>query len=158
MISVTVRPMNPEDIPTLASWIEQVPLWQRYRLTSDKAQAQLQSGLERQDILLTADLPGQPACGFAWCIVRGAFGRSVYLRLIGVRPDCAGSGVGSALLHTAEVETVKISADLFLLVSDFNVDAQRFYQRNGYQQIGMIEGYVLPDVNELIFRKRLREG
>jgi hypothetical protein len=49
-----------------------------------------------------------------------------------------------------------VSSDLFLLVSDFNHDAQRFYQRQGYQQIGAIPGYVLPDVSELIFRKRFK--
>ena len=43
---------------------------------------------------------------------------------------------------------------LFLLVSDFNVDAQRFYQRHGYTQIGAIAGYVVPEVVELLFWKR----
>ncbi len=84
----------------------------------------------------------------------GAFGRSDYLRLIGVRADCAGQGIGAALL--SEVEARATSRDLLLLVSDFNEGAQRFYRRMGYEQIGAIPGYVLPDVTELIFRKRLR--
>lgn len=155
---ISIRPMTPEDTPILAQWIEQIPLWQRYRLTSEIANARLQTGLEHGDILLTADSDEQRACGFAWCVVGGAFGRSVYLRLIGVHPDFAGGGVGAALLAAAEAETVKISSDLFLLVSDFNLDAQRFYQSHGYQHIGMIPGYVLADVNELIYRKRLRES
>ena len=86
----------------------------------------------------------------------GAFGRSLYLRLIGVRPDCAGSGIGSALLAEAERAALESGSDLFLLVSDFNADAQRFYRHHGYEQVGAITGYVLPDVSELIFWKRLR--
>jgi hypothetical protein len=42
------------------------------------------------------------------------------------------------------------------LVSDFNVQAQRFYLRQGYTQVGVIDAYVLPDVAELLFRKRVR--
>jgi ribosomal protein S18 acetylase RimI-like enzyme len=83
----------------------------------------------------------------------GAFGRSEYLRLIGVRADCAARGLGAALL--SEVEARATSRDLILLVSDFNEGAQRFYKRMGYAQIGAIPGYVLPDVTELIFRKLL---
>jgi hypothetical protein len=48
------------------------------------------------------------------------------------------------------------SSDLFLLVADFNTDAQQFYQRRGYEQVGAIPAYVLPDVTELIYRKRVR--
>jgi ribosomal protein S18 acetylase RimI-like enzyme len=87
-------------------------------------------------------------------VYEGAFGRSAYLRLIGVRPDKARSGIGAQLLN--HIEQSISGTDLFLLVSDFNRDAQVFYRRQGYEQIGAIPGYVLPDVTELIFRKRLR--
>ena len=86
-------------------------------------------------------------------IARGAFGRSAYLRMIGAQPGYAGGGVGAALLAGAESTA---GDQLFLLVSDFNADAQRFYLRHGYTQIGAIPGFVLPDVDELIFWKRLR--
>ena len=46
------------------------------------------------------------------------------------------------------------SADVFLLVSDFNTTAQAFYRRLGYEQVGAIPGYVVPGITELIFRKR----
>ncbi len=146
-----IRFMKPEDIPAISRWMADLPLWRRYGVTEASAAAQFAGALQRGDLVLVeAD-----GCGFAWCERGGGFGRSDYLRLIGVRGDCAGQGIGAALL--SEVESSAKSRDLFLLVSDFNVGAQRFYQRMGYEQIGAIPGYVLADVTELIFRKVLHD-
>jgi len=68
----------------------------------------------------------------------------------------ARAGVGAALMQSVEEAASKVSHELFLLVSDFNTDAQRFYQRQGYQQVGAIPGYVLPDVTELLYWKQLQ--
>lgn len=156
MENLTIRRMTPEDIPILAAWMVTIPLWQRYGLTQQRAQSQFEVALQRGDVLQVADLPDDPACGFAWGILNGAFGRSAYLRLIGVHPNSAGHNIGSALLQNMEQVVSAVSDSLFLLVSDFNHDAQRFYLRNGYQQVGSIPGYVLADVNELVLWKSLR--
>ena len=146
---MNVRLMLPDDIPAISAWMVEMPLWKRYGVTEAGASAQFAQALQRGDLLLVAE-----NCGFAWCQLGAGFGRSDYLRLIGVRSDCAGQGIGAALL--TEIETRVQTSDLLLLVSDFNEGAQRFYRRMGYDQIGAIPGYVLPDVTELIFRKRLR--
>lgn len=153
-METVIRAMTLDDAPLLAAWMVETPLWQRYQLTADRAVENFKAGLARGDWLFTADSE-LPACGFAWVLPGGAFGRSPYLRLIGVHPQMIGAGIGAKLLHTVEQRTLEIAQDLFLLVSDFNLEAQRFYQRQGYTQIGAIPGYVLPDVTELIFRKRL---
>jgi ribosomal protein S18 acetylase RimI-like enzyme len=63
--------------------------------------------------------------------------------------------MGEKLLTEAEkIMSAKVN-DVFLLVSDFNQGAQRFYQRCGYRQVGAIPNYVKAGVNELIFHKRL---
>lgn len=157
MDSIHVRPMTSDDIPTVAAWMVQTPLWQRYQLTVERAKKNFENAFERHEVLLVADVgEDNPGCGFAWCLPQGGFGRSMYLRLIGVRQDRARAGVGAALLRGAEEEALKVGNELFLLVSDFNIDAQRFYQRQGYSQIGAIPGYVLPDVTELLYWKQLR--
>ena len=154
-MEISIRAMIPSDIPILAGWMTETPLWQRYGLTVERATANFEAALTAGDWLLTAD-GDQVAQGFAWAMAKGAFGRSPYLRLIGVHPNAVGSGIGAGLLDAIEQKAMGMSNDLFLLVSDFNLDAQRFYQRQGYQQIGSIPGYVLPDVSELMFRKRLK--
>ena len=68
----------------------------------------------------------------------------------------AGVGLGGALLRTIEAQAVKQADHLLLLVSDFNEAAQHFYRRLGYAQVGALPAYVMPDVAELIYYKRLR--
>ena len=149
-----IRPMTIDDLPILAAWMVETPLWMRYHLTIEKAVSNFEVALSRAEWLIIAELDSRPD-GFAWAIPKGTFGRSPYLRLIGVHPDKAGVGMGAQLLDEIERMAAAVSKDIFLLVSDFNTDAQRFYVRHGYEQIGAIPAYVVPDVTELIFRKRL---
>jgi ribosomal protein S18 acetylase RimI-like enzyme len=150
-----IRLMTENDIPLLSAWMVELPLMKRYNLTVARAAANFETGMARGDWLVTAD-GESAACGFAWGMPRGAFGRSPYLRLIGVRADAAGKGVGAALLGEIERRGAEEADDLFLLVSDFNQDAQRFYRRHGYEQVGALPDYVLSNVSELIFRKRFK--
>jgi ribosomal protein S18 acetylase RimI-like enzyme len=157
MPDISIRPLMAPDIPLIAGWMVATPLWQRYRLTEANARSGLEQALSRADVLLVADAGNEngQACGLVWCLREGAFGRSTYLRILGVQAGHAGLGIGAALLARAEQIAAETTDALFLLVSDFNVEAQRFYQRQGYRQIGAIPGYVLPDVTELIYWKRL---
>lgn len=153
MTAVTIRPMTADDIPTIVAWMLETPLWQRYGVTADSSAARFEAGLAQGDLLLAADTD-EPACGFVWVLPRGAFGRWPYIRLIGVKSSQQGKGIGEALMR--EVESRIDATDLFLLVSDFNLSAQRFYQRLGFEQIGLITGFVQPDIDEVIMRKKLR--
>lgn len=152
-----IRPMQPADIPAVVEWMLATPLWQRYRLTETATHAGFERALAEGDLLLVADAdePGGRACGLAWCLRRGMFGRSAYLRILGVRREFAGRGVGAGLLDRAESVLSEATDALFLLVSDFNMDAQRFYERQGYVRVGALPAYVLPDVTELLYWKRL---
>lgn len=154
---ILIRPMQLDDIPTVVDWMVQTPLWQRYGLTQAGATVMLELALAEGDWLLTADIGEHRSIALAWCVPDGGFSRSPYLRLIGVRPDRSGVGIGGALLRTIEAQATEASADhLLLLVSDFNEPAQYFYRRLGYAQVGALPGYVLPDVAELIYYKRLK--
>jgi ribosomal protein S18 acetylase RimI-like enzyme len=155
MSQPSIREMTPDDIPLIAGWMVTVPLWQRYGVTVEKATANFERGLANSDWLLVADAD-VPACGFAWIVPHGAFGRSPYLKQIGVHPEYANAGLGRLLLAEAERRTRAAADDLFLLTSDFNTAARRFYTRHGYQQIGAIPDYVINGFTELIFRKRLK--
>lgn len=146
-----IRLLARADIADIARWVAETPLWQRYNVTVESFAQRLREGLESGATIFVAEREGD-VLGFVWLVARGAFNRSAYIQLIGVRPDARAKGVGRALMEFAEARAE--SRDIFLLVSDFNTDAQRFYTRLGYRQVGKLDDYVIADVSELIFWKR----
>ena len=148
-----IRPIALGDVPSLARLMAGDPLWQRYGVTEESAARRLRQGFAAGATIAVAEIDGEPA-GFVWYVERGAFNRSGYIMLIGVQGEARGAGVGRALMDQAEGALFTHSADVFLLVSDFNTAAQAFYRRLGYEQVGAIPDYVAPGITELIFRKR----
>jgi len=147
---IKIRPLQKEDISELVDWIVEIPLWQRYKLSKELAEKNFQSALKTTDQIIVA-LIDQQICGFAWLMPKGFVGRSPYLKMIGVKAGYQGFGLGQELISYLEQD----KTELFLLVSDFNISAQEFYKKQGYSHIGEIPNYILDDVNELIFYKRL---
>jgi len=155
MNPITIRPFDSSDIRPCALWMASTPLWQRYGVTFDSASARLSTAFESGATILVAADSSSAALGFVWVVLRGAFDISGYIRLIGVDPAQRSRGIGKLLLTAAEDVVRPAAKDMFLLCSDFNLDAQKFYLREGYQQVGALPDYVLPGITELIFRKRL---
>ncbi len=151
--SPTIRRMTTADIPGCAQWMAETPLWQRYHVTQESIGERLRQGLEDHATIYVAERTGE-VLGFLWLVERGAFARSDYIQLIGVRPNDRSRGVGRALMEFAEAASRAHGRDLFLLVSDLNIDAQRFYQRLGYRPVGKLDDYVIPGISELIYLKR----
>jgi ribosomal protein S18 acetylase RimI-like enzyme len=85
---------------------------------------------------------------------RGVAG-SPYVVSLACAPDARGLGIGGRLLTFAETLLSGEATHLFLCVSSFNERARRFYERHGYQIVGELEGYVVPNASELLMCKRL---
>jgi len=129
-------------------------LWRvHYGITYPAAEALLRQGLEEGNHLYVA-LDGSEVIGFVWFSMRATFHRSGYIRLIAVRDDRRGQGIGTALLREAEALIFAHSDHVFLMVSHFNHVAQAFYRGLGYAQVGAVPDYVIPSITELIFCKR----
>jgi ribosomal protein S18 acetylase RimI-like enzyme len=155
MTEPVIRPMSGEDIPLIAGWMTGDALWRRYGIREETIPADFREALERGDLLLIADAD-KPARGFAWCQLNGMFGNQAYLKRIGVDPALTGRNIGGLLLDRLEAVVRESGRNtLYLLVSDFNEGAQRFYRRRGYQQIGAFPDLAVPGVTELLFSKAL---
>lgn len=149
--SITIRPLIAADIPSTARWVAATPLWQQYNVTEKSFAKRLTVGLATNATIYAAERDGQ-AVGFVWLVERGAFNRGAYVQLIGVREEARSSGIGRALMEWVEANAS--ARDIFLLVSDFNVAAQKFYKQLGYSQVGKLDDFVVQGISELIFWKR----
>ena len=81
---------------------------------------------------------------------------SPYIKSIAVDTSFQKNGVGSALMHFAEVFSSKISRHLFLCVSSFNMEAQTFYLQLGYSKVGEFPDYIIKSASELLLYKCLQ--
>jgi ribosomal protein S18 acetylase RimI-like enzyme len=149
-----IRPLAAGEVAALSRALAALPLMVRYGRSAEKLEAALRGALARGEGLLVAEEGGALA-GLAWFLPAGTLGLGGYLRLIAVLGDGQGRGTGAALLAAFEAETAKASGHAFLLVSDFNEGAQRFYERHGYARVGAMPGLVVPDVAEVLYWKRL---
>jgi ribosomal protein S18 acetylase RimI-like enzyme len=149
---MNVRKMQSKDVEFCSRLMVTSHLWQRYGVTEASAARRFERGLALGADIAVAEVDEKIA-GFIWYSTNGAFNRSGYIMLVGVEPDHLRRGVGRALMAHAEQELFRNAQDIFLLVSDFNEGAQRFYQRLGYRQVGAIPDYIISGVAELIYHK-----
>jgi ribosomal-protein-alanine N-acetyltransferase len=97
--------------------------------------------------------------GFVVFTPEPVFARGGYLRAIAVAPAIRGFGIGRRLLAFAERTTAKKAPNIYLCVSSFNREAQRFYRSCGYRRVGEVDGLVRKGLTEQIYWKRLqRQG
>jgi len=78
-----------------------------------------------------------------------------YINALAVHADHRNRGVGARLLMFAEDRIFRESPNVFLCVSDFNANAQRFYQRMGYKRVGLIEDFIIHGAGEILMRKTI---
>lgn len=149
-----IRPLSPADLVALAAGLAELPLMRRYGRSAAQLEATLSSALARGEGLLLFEEGGAPA-GLAWFLTSGTLALGGYLRLLAVLGPFQGRGVGAALLAAYEAEVAKVSAHAFLLTSESNAGAQRFYERYGYRRVGLLPSLVLPGEDEALYWKRL---
>jgi ribosomal-protein-alanine N-acetyltransferase len=83
-----------------------------------------------------------------------------YIQTIAVHPDWRSRGMGRQIIEFAEQRIFRLSPNVFLCVSSFNLRAQKFYERLGYQRVGELTDFVVKGCSEVLMRKsrgRLRD-
>jgi ribosomal protein S18 acetylase RimI-like enzyme len=99
---------------------------------------------------------GDNAVGFIIFTPEPVFARGGYLRALGVLPSMQRQGIGEKLLVFAEKMTARSSRNFYLCVSDFNLQAQAFYKKQGYARAGKLVDLIVPGSSEYIYWKQLR--
>ena len=89
--------------------------------------------------------------GFIILEMNGTF--KGYIKSICVSPDQRVKGIGSSLMQHAEKRIFSETPNVFLLVSDFNYRARKFYKSLGYEDIGEFKDFIVRGYSEVLMRK-----
>ena len=81
--------------------------------------------------------------------------RGPYIQFLGILPAYQGLGIGTRILAWMEEEVRSHARSLWVCASDFNADAIRLYERQGFHRVVMIEDLVQDGRDEILMRKRL---
>ena len=134
--------------------------WAAKVMSASEPWVTLDTGYERSLGLLgnasreryLAQVEGERA-GFLMISMQGAF--VGYVQLLGVAAKFRGQGVGKALNEHAEQRIFRETPNVFICVSDFNQDAQRFYAKMGYQRVGELRDFIIAGHSEILLRKTI---
>jgi diamine N-acetyltransferase len=149
---LTLAPMTEQGAAVLGPAIATIGPWAHYRFDQARMQSSLLitgDGAIRYQ-LLADDVPAGVV------IIRSPWLAGPYLQILAVLPSLQGKGAGAKVLKWYE-ETAMAARmrNVWLCVSGFNVDAQRFYQRFGYALVGHLHDLMRDGDDELLMRKNL---
>ncbi|MBL7980114.1 MAG: GNAT family N-acetyltransferase [Bacteroidetes Order II. Incertae sedis bacterium] len=78
-----------------------------------------------------------------------------YIQSIFVVPEARSLGIGTVLLDYVENRIFQTSPNVFLCVSSFNDAARRLYERRGYEEVGVLEDFLIEGADEVLMRKSI---
>ena len=130
-------------------------LGEKYFSSPGSAENAILEGIHQGNLYVA--LIGEECVGFTYIIPKGAFHSFPYLHLIAVKEEYRDMGIGKALLDYSERTAFEMADRLFLVVADYNPAAKRFYERNGYQQVGEIPNLYRPGITEYLMTKNLKK-
>ena len=93
-------------------------------------------------------------CGVIIMDPRGLAG-SPYIKSVAVDPAFRNRKIGAAMLSYVENEFRGKARSIFLCVSSFNIQAQKFYSSHGFVHIGELKDYIIKGESELIMQKQI---
>lgn len=136
--------------------LSQSELGRKYFSRAGSAKAAVEEGIQKGEIHAALG-HNQECVGFLWIIPKGSFHSFPYLHIIAVKEEYRGQGIGEEMMAYFEKICFEGNSKVFLVVADFNPDAKRFYERLGYQQVGILPSLYREGITEYLMMKVRKE-
>jgi ribosomal protein S18 acetylase RimI-like enzyme len=151
-MDITIRKANLGHLEDCKDALCNSKLGEEYFAAEEKALAALTDGITKGEVYVVLDDAGH-CLGFIWFILDGIFHIFPYLHILAVKEGYRGQGIGKKLLAFFEETVFVDNAKVFLVVADFNPEAQRLYEQVGYKQVGVIPNLYKEGVTEHLMMK-----
>lgn len=148
---LTLEPVGAGDAGILGAAFAAIDPWAAYRATPaglERFFAMSEQDCCRRSIRVDGVLAGA-------VVVRSPWLHGPYLQFLGVMPGYQGTGLGAAVLAWMEREAGPATRNLWLCVSHINERARVFYERQGFELAGILDGLAANGMDELLMRKRI---
>lgn len=150
MTTVRIRPAGPGDASWAAGVMSSSEPWKTLGRDFSACLRSCENPLDALHIACC----GIERCGLALTRERGVAG-APYLVSIAVAEPYRGRGVGDQVLAWVEDQFRGRYRHLFLCVSAFNPRAHAFYVRHGFRDVGLLDDFIVPGLDETLMVKRL---
>ena len=146
---ILIRRAMESDYPFLARMMAESDPWKHLEISYDSLLSMV------SDPVREVYLAQRDTCILGLVVIEmgGAF--TGYIKSICVSKNHRDKGIGRLLMGYAENRVFKDRPNLFLCVSGFNHDAQRFYESLGYHTVGVLEDYLVAGESEVLMRKSI---
>lgn len=151
MIPITIRAGTRDDLAQLAAIISASEAWTCYGIDFDLA---LKLFVQMTDNIYVAET-NQQLVGFVTLRIDGVGNIGAYVRMLAVARDYRGLGIGGQLIDYVGRIAAGNIPNLFLICSVDNVRAQNFYDRNGFERVGILKDLAVVNHDEIFYRKCL---
>ncbi len=128
-------------------------LGEEYFPSEKKVHDLLREGINNGEIYVAIGQDNK-CLGFIWIIWEGMFHVCPMVHVIAVQEKYRSKGIGKELFAFFEKLAFPAYSKAFLVVSDFNPDAMRFYEQLGYKKVGEIPDLYKAGVTEYLMMKK----
>ncbi|MDD3365358.1 MAG: GNAT family N-acetyltransferase [Syntrophomonas sp.] len=151
MEQIAMRLGTHEDFLELATIISSSQAWTCYGIDFAEAMKLFE---QMEDSIYVAEI-NEKLVGFVTIRIDGVGNIGAYIRMIAVDQVLRGNGIGAQLIDYVSGIAAENIPNLFLICSVDNISAQRFYERNGFNRVGIIKDLVSIGHDEIFYRKSL---
>jgi ribosomal protein S18 acetylase RimI-like enzyme len=127
-------------------------LWDAYFKNNPTQEAVLEEMISKKQVYIAIN-ENDKCIGFMGVINNGCFFQFSYLATLAVKKRYRNKGVGEKLVKKFETIGFKKADRVFILVSDFNKQAQKFYRKLGYKKVGNIPDLFKNGISENLLVK-----
>lgn len=154
-VTLNLGPFPSHEAEPLATAIAAIPPWSIYGYPAAAIASYLKgSEPEGRRYLMQVDGLSAGAVGLQPNWLRGP-----YLRFLAILPPFQGRGLGAAILRWIEDEARNAGQrNVWVVASQINTDAIRFYERHGFAQAAHLDDLAYDDRVEILMRKRLAQS
>ncbi len=150
-MKVIIKKARIRDAKDCLECIKQSLLWDAYYKDNQSIDL-IKEAIKRKEIYIALN-SNNTCIGFMGVIEKGCFGNFPYLAILSVHKKYRSKGIGKQLLEKFEKIGLKKADRVFVLCSDFNTQAQKFYKNNEYEECGLIKNLYKNGIAEHLFVK-----